>query len=74
MSASRYLSVNVYPASDGWKVAVLLREAGRPYPRLVRTVLVSDLPATVRGLPGALEAAAGVLAAAAEDLERTPVA
>jgi len=35
---ARYLSIHIYPGSDRWMLAVLLKETGTPYPRLIRTV------------------------------------
>lgn len=65
----RYLSVNVYPSSDGWRVAVMVREPGRPYPRLVTRV--DDLPLgdDVHGITSALAAASEVLHRLASDLD-----
>lgn len=61
MSALTYLSVNVYQASNAWMIAVLLREPGKPWPRLDRTV-VEPLPlGEHHDLPSALEAAAEAL-------------
>lgn len=61
MSANSYLSVNVYPASTSWMICVLVKEAGKPWPRLDRTV-VAPLPLDgTHDLPTALEAAAAAL-------------
>lgn len=69
-AAQRYLSVNVYPSSSGWKAALLVRQAGRPYPRLVRTLGIVDLPSDVSGMAGAMRAAAEMLQQGASDLEQ----
>lgn len=62
----RYLAVNVYPKSDGWRVAVLIRESGRPYPRLLRRLDDIPLPTDTTDLAGALLAASEAL----EELSR----
>lgn len=66
-SRSRYLSVNVYPARGGWRMAVLVRQAGRPYPRLLRKVVDEALHPESPTLRGALRAASERLQALADD-------
>lgn len=56
-----YLSVNVYPTSSGWRAAVMIRESGRPHPRLARRVAEIPLPAGAHNLRTALEAASQAL-------------
>jgi hypothetical protein len=68
----RYLAVNVYPKSDGWRVAVLVREPGRPYPRLVSRVCDVELDVADNSLAGALQAASEHLAQLAEGLAPLP--
>lgn len=70
----RYLAVNVYEGSGGWRVAVMVREPGRPYPRLISQV--ADIPLrTDRGnLSGALEAASEALARLSGELAPPPSA
>jgi hypothetical protein len=70
--AARYLAVNVYPKSDGWRLAVLVREPGRPYPRLVGRVCDVLLDDGGEGLPGALQAASRHLSDLSRDLASTP--
>lgn len=64
---NRYLSVNVYPSGDGWRCAVLLRQGGRPHPRLLRKVVDEGLIAESQTLQGAVRAAATRLAALADE-------
>lgn len=64
----KYLAVNVYPTSSGWRVAVLVREPGRPYPRLVSRISDVELDVPDNSLPAALEAASAHLATLAGDL------
>lgn len=65
-----YLSVNVYRGSGRWHVVAMLREPGKPYPRLLRTLFVSDLPGNVPDLPSALEAASQRLLEAAREISQ----
>ena len=64
----RYLAVNVYPTPHGWRAAVMVREPGRPYPRLVRRVDDVPLGDDVHDLRHALQRASEVLAEMAGEL------
>lgn len=66
MSASQYMTVNVYPTQSGWYVATFLREAGRPYPRTVGVVYGALPLGSHHSLKTALAAAADALSEAAE--------
>ena len=59
----RYLSVHVYPGPGTWMLALLIKDAGRPYPRLVRTAYRGPLGDGTDLLPQAARAAAEVLLA-----------
>lgn len=56
--ANRYLQVNIYPGSNRWHVVAMVKQAGRPFPRLLRTVFAAPLNPTTHDLPSALHAAA----------------
>ena len=69
--AVRYLAVNVYPGSGRWNVAVMVREPGRPYPRLVRNLATIPLPSDTEDLHSALLAASEALARMADEVPST---
>jgi len=66
--ALRYLAVNVYPSSTGWRVAVMVRDAGKPYPRLVSRISDIALPSDTHTLAEALNAASEALEQLAGDV------
>lgn len=57
-----YLSINLYRGQGRWWVSVLERTPGRPYPRLLRNVMVQKLPEETETLSEALRAASRLLA------------
>lgn len=61
MESRPYLSVNVYPYGGGWRVAVLLKQPGRPWPRLLRIMACENLDSQVQDMDSALQAASQVL-------------
>ena len=70
MAHTRYVTVNTYRSSDGWRCAVLIRQSGSPYPRLLRKLVDEPLFPRPVNLPGALRAAAARLDALADEMER----
>lgn len=61
MGTQSYLTVNIYPTSAGWRVAVLVKDPGKPYGRLLHHVTDMPVVASPPDLPGAVQAAVEAL-------------
>ena len=58
---NHYVTVNVYPSQGSWRVVVLVKRSGHPYPHLVSRVGDWPLIDCDQSLEGAMAAAAEVL-------------